>query len=154
MKKEHYNIKAFYIFVLFVILTSTFQSCGKKYYPSGLEGNLIGNKRRYEQVLRQRERVAKKSNRERASLERKANRPKIRAKRKEERVHKKLVQEHINKQAPQVQARMKENQKFTKRNYSSRKSFKEKILFWKKKTHNNGFRQHNLHRNRHSVGSS
>ncbi len=133
-------IKAFCIFVLFVILAGGLGSCNKKIYPSGLEGNLLGKQQNYRQEVRRRERVSKRTNREHARLERKANKPMLKAKKKAEEEQKRLIKNHFTKQHPDVQARMKANEKYTRRNNPPTKSFVQKLKFWKKNSCKHGTR--------------
>lgn len=132
--------KAFCIFVLFVILSGGFGSCSKKIYPSGIEGNLLVKQQNYRQDVRRRERISRRANREHDRVERKASKPQLKAKKKAEKEQKKLIKNHIAKQHPDVQARMKANEKFTRRNNPPTKSFVQKIKFWKNNSPKHGTR--------------
>jgi hypothetical protein len=130
------------LFFLSVILISFGGgSCSKKVFPSGLEGNLMGYHGNFKREQKKRERVARRANRKTKRLERKANKPQLKRKKQADKIQKKLVKRHKSKQPPEVQARMKQNERETKRNYASRKSFKEKLMFWKRnKCKANGLR--------------
>lgn len=138
--KRFKKTKAFCIFVLFVILAGGFGSCSKKVYPSGIEGNLLVKQQNYRQDERRRERLSRKANREHSRLERKASKPLLKAKKKAKKEQKRLIRNHIAKQHPDVQARMKANEKFTRRNNPPTKSFVQKIKFWKNNSHKHGTR--------------
>lgn len=126
------SIRTFRIFVILVLLTLSLGSCNRKTLPSGVEGNLWGTNRNFKKEVRQRERLARRADRKTARLERKARRPQEKEKRRAAKAHSKAVEQHINKQHPDVKARMKENQKFTKQRYATKKSFWDRLMFWKK----------------------
>lgn len=126
------STNTFCIFVILASIAISLGSCTRKVYPSGLEGNLLGTQKNYKREVRQRERMARKAERQTARLERKALHPQAKEKRRAERANKKAVDNHIKNQHPDVQARMKENQRFTKRRYASSKTFWKRVQFWKK----------------------
>jgi hypothetical protein len=126
------STNTFCIFVILASLVFSLGSCNRKVYPSGLEGNLLGTQKNFKREVRQRERMARKAERRTARLERKALRPQAKEKRRAEKGSKQAVENHIKKQHPDVQARMKENQRYTKQRYASRKTFWERVQFWKK----------------------
>jgi hypothetical protein len=98
-------------------------------YPSGLEGNLLYNRGSYKVDLKKRERIAKKAQREHNRLVKKVSRPEKRRLRKERKDLDRLLKSHVDKQHVDVQKRMKANQRYTERNYSSRKTLKQKLLY-------------------------
>lgn len=113
-------------------------SCGKKIYPSGLEGNLVGNQKEFSRNERKRKREARRANRKTARLERKANSSIKKQKKKSLTAQKRMQREHINKQTPEVQERMKQNQKDDRKRNKPNKTFWQRLMFWKKSSCNNG----------------
>ncbi len=119
-------------FVLFLILINFGGgSCGKKIYPSGLEGDLMGYKSNFQREQRKRQRIARRADRKQDRLKRKAARPQKWEEFRQKQKHKRLVREHMRMQDDHVQARMKRNQRETNRKYRSKKSWKERLFFWR-----------------------
>ncbi len=119
-------------FLSLILINFGTVSCAKKIYPSGLEGNLMGNQGGFKREQKKRERVARRAKRKALRLERKANRPQLKRKAEAKKVQKKMIRHHKENQHPDVQARMKQNERETRRNYASQKSLKEKLMFWKR----------------------
>lgn len=92
----------------------------------------MGNQGGFKREQKKRERVARRAKRKALRLERKANRPQLKRKAEAKKVQKKMIRHHKENQHPDVQARMKQNERETRRNYASQKSLKEKLMFWKR----------------------
>lgn len=121
-----------FFFLLLILINFGGVSCAKKIYPSGLEGNLIGNQGDFKREQIKRERTARRAKRKTLRLERRAKRPQVKRKAEAKRVEKKMIRRHKENQHPDVQVRMKQNERETRRYYASQKSFKEKLMFWKR----------------------
>ena len=132
LNQRHCFTKVFRIFVIIVVVTTTAISCNRKTMPSGVEGGLLGNKN-YKSEMRKRERIARKANKKTAQLEKKAKKPAQRNKQKSLKAQKKGIKRQISIQTPDTQKRMKENQKYTKKNNPPNKTFWDKLFFWRKK---------------------
>ncbi|PKP39246.1 MAG: hypothetical protein CVT98_02540 [Bacteroidetes bacterium HGW-Bacteroidetes-15] len=126
------KIKPYCYFVLLIMISFGGGSCGKQVYPSGLEGNLLGYNRYYESEQQKRLQIARKFDSELNQKAKKENKPLLKEAKQFEKEKEKFVKDHMARQEPHVQARMKQNLKETKKYYSSQKSFKEKLVFWKK----------------------
>lgn len=121
-----------FFFLSLILINFGGVSCAKKIYPSGLEGNLMGSQAGFKREQTRRERVARRAKRKTLKLERKAKRPQVKREAEAKRVEKKMIRRHKENQHPDVQARMKQNERETRRNYASQKSLKEKLMFWKR----------------------
>ena len=132
------KVRFFCILFSFLLVGLGESSCGKKIFPSGLEGNLEGNQREFARNERKRKRTARRANRKTARLERKAQRPMVKQKKKSLFAQKKMQEEHVNKQTPEVQERMKQNRKDDKKRNKPNKTFWQRLMFWKKSSCNNG----------------
>lgn len=125
------KLRRFYFFLFLILISFGGGSCGKKIYPSGLEGDLMGYKGNFQREQRKRQRVAKRADRKRNRLTKRATRPKRKAELKQKREHRRLVREHVRKQDDHVQDRMKRNLRETNKYYRSKKSWKERLFFWR-----------------------
>ncbi len=109
-------------------------SCSKKTYPSGIEGNLWGGKNSYKKEQKQRERIAKREKKRTLALEKKAKKPQEKRKADSEKAVKRFKKEHRAKQHADVQSRMKENERETRRLYREQnKQTRKKSIFRKRK---------------------
>jgi hypothetical protein len=121
-------------------LAMAIAACSPKVYPSGLEGNLFGYQKNFQREQLKRKFEATRNNMKMARQKRKAMRPLKAQARAEEKMRKQLYAEHIAKQEPHVQMRMKQNLKETEKKYPSKNTLRKKLLFWKKNSCPNGFR--------------
>ncbi|MDD2550278.1 MAG: hypothetical protein PHD00_09325 [Bacteroidales bacterium] len=131
LNQHHCFTKVIRIFVMVVTIAITTISCSRKTLPSGVEQGLLSNKG-YRSEIRKRERIARRADRKTARLERKAKKPAKITERKTRKAQKKGVERHFNNQAPNTQKRMKENQKYTKKNNPPNRPFWKRLKFWKK----------------------
>jgi len=126
------KIRAFFFFVLLIMISFGGGSCGKKMYPSGLEWDLMNYQGNFKREQQKRKRIARKNDRKMRREERKELKPILAMEKQWEKERKVRIKAHFDMQEPHVQARMKQNVKETRNKYPSRKSFKEKLVFWKK----------------------
>lgn len=126
------KFRQLFFFLLLILISFGSNSCAKKVYPSGLEGNLMGDQRNFKRDQNKRERIARREKRKTIRFEQKAKRPQVKLKAEAKRIEKKMILRHMEKQHPEVQVRMKQNELQTRRNYASRKSFKKRLMFWKR----------------------
>ena len=127
-------------FMVIATLAMAIAACSPKVYPSGLEGNLFGYQKNFQREQLKRKFEATRNNMKMARQKRKAMRPLKAQARAEEKMRKELDAEHIAKQEPHVQMRMKQNLKETEKKYPSKNTLRKKLLFWKKNSCPNGFR--------------
>jgi hypothetical protein len=129
---EYRKIRTFCFLVLFILITFGGGSCGKKMYPSGLEVDLLGYNKKSTREQWKRKQIAHRTDRRQDKSIRKGKKLILKEKKLKDKELKVFKEEHFNRQHPDVQARMKQNFRDTKRNYASRKSFKDKFAFWQK----------------------
>lgn len=132
MPKRYFKIKQLSFLFLLIIASFGLESCGKRIYPSGLEGNLFEYQKDYNQQQRKRNRIARSSNRQYQREFRKERKPYVKEAKRLEKEREKFIKEHIARQEPHVQERMKSNFRETKKYYSSQRTLKDKLVFWKK----------------------
>jgi hypothetical protein len=123
------KIRTFSFLILSIMITFGGVSCGKKIYPSGLEGNLHGQKGNFKREQQKRKFTAFKARVKHNWDERKADRPIAKQKKLADKELEKFKKRHLNQQHPDVQARMKENFRNTKRSYASKKCFLGNLVF-------------------------
>lgn len=126
------KIRSIYFFLLLIIVSFGNGSCGKKVYPSGLEGNLLAFQKNYNREQQQRRRVARSSDRKYQRELRRERREYLQEVKQFEKERERFVENHFDRQEPHVQERMKKSIKETKKYYSSQRSLKDKLVFWKK----------------------
>jgi hypothetical protein len=114
-------------------------SCSQKIYPSGIEGNLFGYQKNFQREQQKRKVEAKRANRKTVRLKRQAMKPLKKKEKEDELQRKKLYAEHVARQDPHVQERMKQNLKETQKKYPSKNTLCKKLVFWKKNKCAHGF---------------
>ncbi|HNV80852.1 MAG TPA: hypothetical protein PKH45_03290 [Tenuifilaceae bacterium] len=137
LRRRTYRIQFFMVIATLAVASA---SCSPKVYPSGLEGNLFGYQKNFQREQLKRKFEATRNNIKMARQKRKAMRPLKAQAHAEEKMRKQLYAEHIAKQEPHVQMRMKQNLKETEKKYPSKNTLRKKLLFWKKNSCPNGFR--------------
>lgn len=126
------KIRTFFFFVLLIMISFGGGSCGKKVYPSGLEWDLMNYQGNFKREQNKRKRIARKNDRKMRREDKKEMKPILALEKQWEKERQLKIKEHLARQEPHVQARMKQNLRETKKKYPSRKSLKEKLVFWKK----------------------
>lgn len=128
------NIKGLCIFVILIFALTSFESCGPKIYPSGMEYDLMGYKSNSKKIRRKRERESQREVKAKEKLTCQVQKNVNRAKTKAEKERSLLLKKNIEMQAPHVQKRIAENQRRTERFYASLRNKKRKFtLFGKRK---------------------
>lgn len=132
MPRRYFKIKPLSFLFLLILVSFAVESCGKKIYPSGLEGNLLEYQKNYNQQQRKRDKIARVSDRKYRRELRQERRPYVKEAKRFDKERKEFVKDHIARQEPHVQERMKRNFNETKKYYSSQRTLKDKLVFWKK----------------------
>lgn len=115
-------------FVILVVLLFTFgmNSCSPKVYPSGTEGYLMGEIPWFPREQRQRNWAAYLNDRQSHRLERKEYKEYERRKAEALKLEKNFIAQHKKKQHPEVQVRMKENERETQKRYANQRAKQNK----------------------------
>lgn len=129
-------------FVILVVIFTTFgvSSCSPKLYPSGVEGYLMGEVPWFPGEQRERNWTAYLNDRQIHRAERREYKEYERRKAEALKIEKNFIAQHKKKQHPEVQERMKENEKETQKRYGDLRATQKKAKRGKKskKTFGNG----------------